>query len=207
MATITTRFSLGDQVWSIGPNAEEIKLPCRCCRGRAWLEAKGADGESHSVPCPECGQSATVRLGSWPEWRVERSLRIGLIRVQVADHTGTDNGERGDNMNPARAERVGGRDEERYMCWETGVGSGSLHRVEDLFATPELAEEEAQARTERARRGEVVGDRGQWWPDAEQVRVAAGFLDHRDAYEHDAGHVALARAILDVAQARAGQEG
>lgn len=211
MATITTKFSLGDLVWKIAPSTERIKLPCRFCRGRGWLDTKGANDESRPVKCPECDVNATVTLGSWPVWRVEsEQLRIGMIQVKLVG-TGPDNGESADNRNPARAGRVGGTDAEDYMCWSTGVGSGSVHHVEDLFSNPEEAKDEAEARTERARAGEKPGGRDQWrqwWPDAEQVRVATGFLDHRDIYEHDAGHVALAEAIVEVAQRRAaGQEG
>jgi hypothetical protein len=211
VATITTKFSLGDRVWKIAPTIETIKLPCRFCRGRGWLATKGANGQSWSVKCPECDVNATITLGSWPLWRVEsEQLTVGMIKVQVVAE-GPDNGEDADNRNPARAGRVGGGDAEDYMCWSTGVGSGSVHHVEDLFSNLEKAKGEAEARTKRARAGEKPGGRDQWrqwWPDAEQVRVATGFLDHRDIYENYAGYVALAEAIVEVAQRRAaGQEG
>jgi hypothetical protein len=45
MATLTTKFALGDQVWKVHPTTEEIKLSCRLCRGRGWLDAKGAGEE------------------------------------------------------------------------------------------------------------------------------------------------------------------
>jgi hypothetical protein len=207
MATLTSKFSLGDRVWKVSATREAINLPCRFCRGRGHLATQAANGEALSVKCPECGVNATVTLGTWPEWRVESApLQIGMIQMRVVDH-GADNGERADNMNPARAERVGGADAEDYMCWSTGVGSGSVHYVEDLFADRDEALDEAQLRTERARAGEDPGGRKDqwraWWPTAEQVRVAAGFLDHRDIYEHDAGHVALAQAIVEVAERRA----
>jgi hypothetical protein len=210
MSVLTTKFSLGDQVWKIQPTTEMIKLPCRFCHGRGWLDAKGANEESRLVKCPECDINATVTLGSWPQWRVEpEALRIGMIGLKVFDRKGEDNHHRADNMNPARVLRDHESDEETYMCWETGIGSGSVHYVEDLFATPEEAEEEAEQRTERARAGEAPGGRkdrwAQWWPDAQQVRVAAGFLDHREIYEHDAGHIALAQAILEVAARRKAQ--
>lgn len=200
---MTTRFNLGERVWKIEPDTETINLPCRACRGRGFLDATGANGEARSVKCPDCysngGATSTVRLGSWPQWRVRSELlTIGMIQLRVIDRSGADNGEPFDNTNPAKAARMN-EDEENYMCWETGVGSGSVHHVEDLFGSREDAQLEAEARTERARRGEEPGGRKQWarwWPDAEQVRVAAGFLDHRDIYEHDAGHVALAEAIV-----------
>lgn len=205
VTTLTTKFSFGDQVWRVYPTTEAIKLPCRFCRGRGFLAVEGANEESRSVKCPECGVNATVTLGSWPEWRVgDGPLQIGMIELRIIDRTGGDNGHHADNMNPARAAESAY--EENYMAWSTGVGSGTLYHVEDLFASREEASEEAEQRTERARAGEDPGGRKdryqQWWPNPEQVRAAAGFLDHRDIYEHDAAHVALAQAIVAVAAQR-----
>jgi hypothetical protein len=203
MSTLTTKFSLGQWVWKVYPSTEDIEVPCRLCRGRGWLHAKGANNESCSVKCPSCGVNATVRLGTWPEWRVvSEPLQIAMIRLEVFDRTGDDNGERADNRNPARVSCTHGvEDRESYMAWSTGVGSGTLHSVEDLFASCEEAEEEATQRTKRARAGEDPGGRNTrpWWPTAEQVRGAQGFLDHRDVYEHNAAHVALAQVIIEVA--------
>jgi hypothetical protein len=207
MGTLTTKFSLGDQVWTIHSSHEEIKLPCRFCRGQGWLPVEGANEAQRSVKCPECGGSALIRLGSWPEWRAEPDpLTIGQIQLRVYDRAGVDNGQRADNLNPARVAALHEDDEEGYMAWSTGVGSGTVHHAEDLFASKEEAVEEAERRTERARAGEDPGGRKdrwrKWWPDQEQVRVAAGFLDHRDIYEHDAAHVALAEAIVEVGAKR-----
>jgi hypothetical protein len=204
MAMLATKFDLGDTVWKISGDREEIKLPCRFCRGQGWLRVEGANEQSTQVKCPECGTNATVTLGTWPVWRVDYGspLKIGQIQLRVYDRTGIDNGKRADNRNPASIGKMHETDEEGYMAWSTGVGSGTVHHAEDLFATKEEAEEEAALRTERARAGEDPGGRPdrwrKWWPDQEQVRVAAGFLDHRDVYEHDAAHVALAEAIVEV---------
>jgi hypothetical protein len=42
------------------------------------------------------------------------------------------------------------KSEESYMCHETGIGSGRLHKLEDLFETVELAQEEADKRNNMA---------------------------------------------------------
>ena len=141
---------------------------------------------------------AEVHLGTWPEWEVEANpIQIGQIQLRVYDHSAISNGELADNRNPAR---LRAEDEERYMAWETGVASGSVHSAIDLFADPDEAAEEAERRTQLARRGEEVPGAATWAPTLEQVRVASGFLDHRELYEHDAGHVLLAEAIVAVAE-------
>src|ERR1039458_7207669 len=89
MATITTKFSLGDEVWKIVYATETIKLPCRFCRGEGWLNAKGANEESRWVKCPECDQNAIKVLGSWPEWQVDSTpLQIGQNQPKSYDRTG-----------------------------------------------------------------------------------------------------------------------
>lgn len=203
MATLETRFGLGHKVWYVSSSVEDIELPCRFCRGRGRLTVDGSAEQTAVVQCPKCSTKAMVRLGTWPVWRVDGPLTIGMIELRVFQREGLDNGERGENRNPGAGIRR--EDEERYMAWSTGVGSGSVYKVWDLFADPDEAQAEADERTARSRRGEPASahtDRSVWWPSVEQVRVAAGFLDHRDIYEHDAAHVTLAEAIVQVAAAR-----
>lgn len=195
MSVITTKFDLGQEVFRVSHDHEVIELPCRFCRGRGWLDTAGANGERRSLKCPDCSTQATVRLGSWPRYYADpKPLTIGLITVRVFGDAPLDY---------AGSSEL--KDEEGYMAWSTGVGSGTVHRAEDLFATLEEAEAEAEERTERARAGEAIGTgswQRQWWPSAEQVRIAAGFLDHRDVYEHNAAHIVLAEQILAVDAAR-----
>lgn len=194
MAILKTKFDLGDLAWHLTRDTENLVLPCRFCRGSKWLPVEGPAGASRSVPCPECKGGGSVSLGTWPEWRVEGpQLQIGRIEVRVYDHTV----ERPEHSVPIE-------DEESYMAVSTGLGSGSVYRVADLFADREEAEEEAVSRTDRVRRGEKIGNWTQWWPDVQMVSVAKGFLDHRDIYEHNAGHLLLAEAI--VAAGRAAEE-
>ncbi|HEY3434050.1 MAG TPA: hypothetical protein VGK43_02680 [Solirubrobacterales bacterium] len=204
MATITTKFSLGEQVWRIHDDTEDIRLPCLDCRGTGSVTAKLAGDREEQVRCPRHTSGngmATIQLGTWPVWRAIRDpLKIGQIQVRIYDHSGVDNGNRFDNLNPARMRF---EDEEGYMAWESGVGSGTVHRADDLFDSLEAAEEEAERRTELARRGESPGPRIKTWaPSIEQVRIAGGFLDHRDVYEHNAAHVVLAEEIVRLGKER-----
>lgn len=208
MATLTTKFSLGDQVWKIYCDRETIKLPCRDCLGTGWVRAQLAGDRTEKVRCPRHTSGngmATVHLGTWPEWRVGAPLVIGMIQLRVVDRSRhkEDSHRPLTNRDP---DRVMAEDAENYMAWESGIGTGTIHYAEDLFGTPEEAEEEAERRTALARAGEQSGGRrgrGRvWWPTVEQIRIAAGFLDHRDIYEHDGGHVALAEAIIAVAAKR-----
>jgi hypothetical protein len=194
---ITTKFALGQQVWKLsedrGGNAFE--LPCRFCRGRGSFTVTGAGESTGIVDCPECrghrhdgvggglGRPATIRFGRVPRWRATGPLTIGSIEVKVTDR---------ERANAEHGNQWVDRDGERYMCWETGVGSGSVYGDSvAIFATQQEAEDEAERKTEAA----LAGDG--WTPSHEELRVATSFLDHRDVYEHEPEHVETAERIIE----------
>jgi len=209
MASFTTKFDLGDSVYRVHYDTTEIRLPCRYCHGTGQVTATLADDSTEQIRCPRHTSGngmATVQLGSWPEWRADPTpLVIGQIQLRVTDRSASaSRPERmsiGENMDPRSRMIANTEDEEGYMAWATGVGSGSVYKAADLFADLDEAEEEAERRTELSRAGEPVpgSNYGTWKPTIEQVRIAGGFLDHRNLYEHDAGHVLLAEAIVAVA--------
>lgn len=60
-------------------------------------------------------------------------MTIGQVRVEITDSPGIEGEEMFDNYKPQQEYK------EQYMCVETGVGTGTLHYVENLFTTKELA--------------------------------------------------------------------
>lgn len=206
MTTIKTKFDLGSQVWRIYSDTETIRLPCQFCRGKGWVRAEGAGEQVEQVQCPRhSSMAATVGLGSWPEWKVvETEMIIGSVEVRYFDHSQEREGDDGRRTGKSnRDNRWVREDEEKYMCWATGVGSGSVFRVDELFEDPEIAAEEAERRTRVARLGDVpAAGLRPWKPSYEQVGIAQGFLDHRDVYEHDAGHILLAEELVRVGNKR-----
>lgn len=206
MTTITTKFDLGDVVYKISYTQEQIKLPCRDCLGKGWLKATLASGATTQVPCPanhvtHGNAPAVVGLGGWPKWEASTGLlTIGQLQIRRTDREAPSrhNDVRADNRDPSSNYIQTSEDEEKYMCWETGVGSGSVHNSLDLFADLEEAIDEADRRTTMARAGQKIPgtNYGSWQPDRHQIAVAGAFLSHRELYEHDAGHVLLAEAII-----------
>ena len=188
--TFTTRFALGARVWIVtGTSGQPIKLPCRFCRGAGHFRVEGAAGATGFADCPECrrrsgagmdGVPSVVAVAHPPQWKASGPLTVGQIELRVqADDPDPD------DYHVKREPR-----DERYMVEETGVGSGSVYEVADLFASQEEAEEEAERRTEAALSGDG------WKPNRQEVRAAAGFLDHRDVYEHEPEHVEIAEQIV-----------
>lgn len=132
MAVIETKFSVGDVVYHANTTTETRQHPCPDCLGsKAWRAVSPAGGE-FSVPCPRCGggyqSNRALNLKYTHHVPAPRRLTIGSVRVNTADN-----------------DYDGGNS---YMCLETGVGSGSVYREADLFATEEDARRAAQAKAD-----------------------------------------------------------
>lgn len=128
MATITTKYSVGDTVFRAGTISERKQHPCPDCKGlRKWKATSPAGGE-YEFSCPRCAASYNADRDLTLDYSafvpsVER-LTIGSIQVNTAPMS-YDTGN-------------------SYMCRETGVGSGSVYRENDLFETEEAATLAAQ---------------------------------------------------------------
>lgn len=184
---LESKYDLGQEVWSIHTTHEHVSLPCLFCRGAKYLKVSGPTEDVYeSVPCPRCQGRGSVALVTIPVWAVDSSpMTIGMVRVEVKQSPGLPGGSRFTNYSAQD-----GR-EESYMCVETGVGSGSIHRVERLYPSKEAAQDDVYEMNEATREG-----RGTWRPDYSDVERARSFLTHRDVYEHTDKHVELAQRII-----------
>lgn len=132
MATIETKFSIGDVVYRSGIVTVTKHHPCPDCKGSTKWKAISPAGGEYEFRCPRCAASYQSNRDlslaySTFDPSVSR-LTIGSVRVDTHD-------ERGANQ---------------YMCVETGVGSGSIYHEADLFHTKEEAEESAKAKAAAA---------------------------------------------------------
>jgi len=126
MATIEIKYGIGDKVWGFGTDYVNKKLLCPDCLGTLKWRITFADGHSEETKCFTCSRSYEGSLGYIPysEWQpTVRELTIGKLY-------GFEDG---------RA---------RYMCEETGIGSGTVHDEKKLFSTKEEAEAAAQTEFE-----------------------------------------------------------
>lgn len=123
MATLTTKYSVGDIVFRAGTTSKRRQHPCPDCKGaRKWKAISPAGGE-YEFSCPRCAASYNSDRDLTLDYSafvptVER-LTIGSIQVNTAPSS-YDSGN-------------------RYMCRETGVGSGSIYCETDLFETEDAA--------------------------------------------------------------------
>lgn len=108
---LDTRFDMQQTVWTVVEDTVPVYVTCPTCEGNG--EVPGADGRMCN--CRHCNIQGKEAVGHTKSYSV-RELTIGQVRVQV-----------------------GYRDEETYMCTETGVGSGRVWHRKDLFAFENLA--------------------------------------------------------------------
>ncbi len=82
------------------------------------------------------GDTVYEVLSYQTECEIRGPYTVGQVRVQITDSPGIEGEERFDNYK-AQKQR-----EEEYMFIETGIGSGTIHKLEDLFATKAEATKE-----------------------------------------------------------------
>lgn len=115
-----SHFDIGDLAYSITTTWRKIYVDCPSCE-RGLITLKSGD----PLKCPHCaGQGLLEDRSALRHVVRDSTLTIGQIRFEL-------------NKNSIK---------EDYMCAETGIGSGSIHGLGDLFRTRELAQAECDLR-------------------------------------------------------------
>ena len=128
-----SRFNLGDKVYYVGTRTTRQYDRCQACGGAGRVEING-----NTFSCNACSGLGRKELPWKEEWFVSDKIgTIGMIRAELTD-----------------AEWVSGKEErfeETYMIDISGVVSGTVHNVSNLFTTREEAEAECIKRNEKKR--------------------------------------------------------
>lgn len=125
---IRSHFDLGEKAWLIRLTFEPKWEECPSCE-----EGTVPTKDGRGLPCPRCDKKGLITDRSVHRWvPASSALTVGQIRLQVGSNN-RDGSKRDD-------------DEESYMMWETGVGSGSVYYVRDLYRSLELAQAECDKR-------------------------------------------------------------
>ena len=138
MAVFETKYSVGDVVYFATTTPERKQHPCPDCLGeKTWKVTSPAGGE-YNIACPRCSTRFMSDGGLSLDYtahvpRIERRT-IGSVQYNSAP-SAWDSGA-------------------RYMCIETGVGSGSVYDEARLFPTEEQAFQKATALAEEANRNQ-----------------------------------------------------
>lgn len=124
MAQIETKFGVGDKVFAAEIAIETVQVPCPDCLGERTWDAKLPCGDTVKIQCQTCTYGYECR-GTIGQARAE-----GVVRCYTVGSVSFDSW---DGINHDR----GGV---RYMCEETGVGSGRVWDERDLYETREEIE-------------------------------------------------------------------
>lgn len=129
MATINTKYSVGDAVYHAAITTEKFRHPCPDCNDtKKWRGLSPAGGE-YEFPCPRC----TARYRSDDTLSLDYSQYVPSVRRLTIGSV---------QYNSAPGHYDSGA---RYMCVETGVGGGSVYQEDSLFETEEAAQRAAEA--------------------------------------------------------------
>ncbi len=131
-----TKFNFGEKVHQIWLDQKKQWVDCEFCSGSGVIV--GSNDEERGCPVCYSRRGAYKVIGN--EHSIQKVLTIGEIRVEArCDYTpGYDYVF--DNYGPQEAYQ-----KESYMCYESGIGSGTIWPADKLFHT----EEEAQAECDR----------------------------------------------------------
>lgn len=133
---IKTKFDCGDKVLEIDKKRESIFIKCGFCDGIGRVV--GADKNERI--CPECYDKKGKKEYKDLKWTIGQRLTIGQIRVEyTAERCDID----------SMFSNYGNQKkllEEKYMCYETGISSGTVYNAKDLFLNEESALKECGKR-------------------------------------------------------------
>ncbi|MDR7032396.1 hypothetical protein [Mesorhizobium sp. BE184] len=129
MATLTTKYSVGDVVYHASTTSEKKRHPCPDCLGTTKWKATSPAGGEYEFACPRCAAQYNSDRDLMLDYSAfvpyVQKLTIGSIQVNTAK---------------------GAYDEgARYMCLETGIGGGSVYDEARLFPSEDEATAAAQA--------------------------------------------------------------
>ena len=136
---IETKYNLFDTVWHIQSLPTKEWIVCDFCEGLKVIIGK--NGKERT--CPECSGFGGSNKIEKQGWQVTQKLTIGHVRVAITgkDPIGTPRHSVFSNYGPQEYKH-----KEEYMCKETGIGSGSVHKVDYLWPTKEEAQKECDRR-------------------------------------------------------------
>lgn len=123
---INTKYDLNQEVWKIRRDMEIKFITCAACGGSGRITLLDAKDRI----CPECYGRKGVNKNIAMKWMVVGIHTIGQVRATT---TNIESDGMLDNVGSYKE----GKTEEKveYMCYESGIGSGTIHNEDTLFKT------------------------------------------------------------------------
>lgn len=125
------KFEIGDLVFYVRVSYTSVEIVCPDCVGQKKWTVSAPSGKSWEVGCNTCryGYFSTGKVLEYGDHIQMDCCTIGSVRTDTSDQE-----------NPIR-----------YMCIETGVGSGTVYNESELFLNIERAKEYGAQKLERVK--------------------------------------------------------
>jgi len=129
---IDTKFNVGDKVFLGRAEWTTEMVECPSCKGSGYWNVVGHGGEfgTWQVSCQVCKDYQNWSDTARGRGQVKRSGRSAVVTLLTVGSIQLDTNR---------------EEETRYMCVETGVGTGTCWSEKDLFHTREEAQAHAEA--------------------------------------------------------------
>jgi len=151
MPNIEIKFAIDEKVYCAEGNCAQVKETCPDCLGEAVCLVKMRNGEEIETGCPTCytvfGSSGFITT---------RKTEHNIV-IRTIGEIGLEHG-------------IG-----RYMCHETGVGSGQIYTDDNLFKTKEEAGKECEKQEQELMK--TIAKRNFKKPEvyADKIRSSLGY--------------------------------
>jgi hypothetical protein len=128
---IQPKFKIGQEVIGVHVGWLSEKVQCPDCLGTREWSVNLPSGEEFQHDCQtcRCGYYSSGFVTNYGDKASLRNLTIGSVQINTAEE----------------------KEPVRYMCVETGIGTGTLHAERTLFATIEEANAFAADELERVK--------------------------------------------------------
>lgn len=136
---IKTKFNFKDKVYPIHRTSMNRWITCSFCNGERAIT--GYNNTSRS--CPECYGKGGYNQHVKKAWQInDFFFTIGEVQItKRCEHMVEEIDNLFDNYGSQKAKY-----EEKYMCYETGIGTGTVWLAENLFYSKEKGQEECDKR-------------------------------------------------------------
>lgn len=155
---IESAFELGQTIHLASVSDQMEHEPCPICDGTSHINATDEVGGTHRLDCPASAHSSRHRPDGAEQCRRGRiDVRMGsVLRIRVLT-VGKITIEHGGLSGKSNMDSHAGQTFERHesvMCYETGIGTGNVWRLEAShgsrpFATDDEAREWGEAEVDR----------------------------------------------------------
>lgn len=134
---LKTKYSINDTVYLIRKDRKQVVENCPACVGTGSVQL----ADKIIRTCPECYGRCTKTTYLELEWQVKNTLTIGKVTASITNFEKTgyfDNyGEHKEGAN---------EQDNQYMAYETGIGSGAVYYEHDIYPTMAAAMLECETR-------------------------------------------------------------